>query len=411
MPHLTSWFAAAGLAAVATCSAVCAQTPLTPSFTYQGQLKQNGQPVSGLHSMTFCLFDASGGGNQIGDCQTTSVSISGGLFTVLLNAGGEFGQSAFDGNERWLEIWIGNSVLSPRQAITASPYAAWSAAPWITSPNGIYYNGRVGIGTSSPQGTFVVAGNENGSLGITINNSSSGGSAETLLAIQSASAQFSLYAKGLGGRVGIQAEGNASALDFIANGANQPIRFFTGGGDGSNRRVQIQPNGNVGIGTTDPEVRLHVAGTTRTGVLEIVGGSDLAEPFPVSGTGRIEPGMLVSIDAEHPGQLMLCTHAYDRTVAGVVSGANGINAGLTMKQAGTIADGTLPIALSGRVYCWCDADAGGEIQPGDLLTSSDTPGHAIRVTDHARARGAVIGKAMERLEGGRGLVLVLVSLQ
>jgi len=49
--------------------------------------------------------------------------------------------------------------------------------------------------------------------------------------------------------------------------------------------------------------------------------------------------------------------------------------------------------------------------PGDLLTTSDTPGHAMRATDRTRAYGATIGKAMSSLKDGRGLVLVLVSLQ
>ena len=66
--------------------------------------------------------------------------------------------------------------------------------------------------------------------------------------------------------------------------------------------------------------------------------------------------------------------------------------------------------MTGRVYCRADASAGA-ILPGDLLTTSDTPGHAMKATDHDRAQGAVIGKAMTGLKEGHGLVLVLVSLQ
>ena len=51
------------------------------------------------------------------------------------------------------------------------------------------------------------------------------------------------------------------------------------------------------------------------------------------------------------------------------------------------------------------------IEPGDLLTASDTPGHAMKVTDYTKAHGAILGKAMSSLESGKGLVLVLVSLQ
>jgi len=68
------------------------------------------------------------------------------------------------------------------------------------------------------------------------------------------------------------------------------------------------------------------------------------------------------------------------------------------------------VALTGRVYCLVDATYG-PIAPGDLLTTSDTPGHAMKASDHVRAQGAILGKAMGHLETGRGLVLVLVGLQ
>ena len=151
-------------------------------------------------------------------------------------------------------------------------------------------------------------------------------------------------------------------------------------------------------------------GTTVTKILEITGGGDLAEPFDITSPGAITPGMVVAIDPECPGQLRIADKAYDRTVAGCVSGANGINPGLTMQQDGSVADGALPVALSGRVYCRADASYG-SIQPGDLLTTSDTPGHAMKVTDYTRAQGAILGKSMTSLQEGTGLVLVLVTLQ
>jgi hypothetical protein len=144
--------------------------------------------------------------------------------------------------------------------------------------------------------------------------------------------------------------------------------------------------------------------------LQITGGSDIAEPFEITGAESIKPGMVASIDPRHPGRLLISGKAYDRTVAGIVSGANGLNPGLTLKQKGITVDGTFPVALTGRVYCWADA-SNGPIQPGDLLTTSHTPGHAMKVTDYARAKGSIIGKAMTSLKTGRGLVLVLVTLQ
>ena len=83
---------------------------------------------------------------------------------------------------------------------------------------------------------------------------------------------------------------------------------------------------------------------------------------------------------------------------------------MPMGQQGTVTDGAHAVALTGRVYCRATA-ANGPIAPGDLLTTSDVPGHAMRVDDPTRAQGAIIGKAMGSLEKGEGLVLVMVGLQ
>lgn len=170
------------------------------------------------------------------------------------------------------------------------------------------------------------------------------------------------------------------------------------------------PNSALYVRTEGSGPAINCEGTCRVDVLEIDAGSDLSETFNVSG-GTIEPGMVVVINAERPGELRLSERAYDRRVAGIVSGAGGVNTGMLMGQKGSIADGAHPVALTGRVYCHVDATEHA-VEPGDLLTTSATPGHAMKVTEHAQASGAVIGKAMTGLaKGERGLVLVLVNLQ
>ena len=152
-------------------------------------------------------------------------------------------------------------------------------------------------------------------------------------------------------------------------------------------------------------------GKITTQVLQITGGSDLSESFDVNAVHEtLKPGMIVCIDSNNPGELVTSSKAYDRTVAGVISGAGGVKPGMLMGQKGSKADGEHPVALTGRVYCYVDADEGA-VRPGDLITTSATPGHGMKVSDHAKAQGAIIGKAMTPLEKGRGLVLVLVSLQ
>lgn len=68
------------------------------------------------------------------------------------------------------------------------------------------------------------------------------------------------------------------------------------------------------------------------------------------------------------------------------------------------------VALTGKVYALASA-VNGAIEAGELLTTSNVPGHAMKATDQARWPGAVIGKAMSSLNEGEGLVLVLVNLQ
>jgi hypothetical protein len=146
-----------------------------------------------------------------------------------------------------------------------------------------------------------------------------------------------------------------------------------------------------------------VAGRT----VHVLGGADLAEWYRVSGAA--EPGLLMVIDPANPGQLMPSSQAYDTRVAGVVSGAGGVNPGLTLQQQGVL-DGDTQVAIAGRVYVQAEAFSA-PIQPGDLLTTSAIPGHAMKAVDRGLAYGAVIGKAMSSLESGQGLVLVLVNLQ
>src|SRR6185436_13907807 len=109
----------------------------------------------------------------------------------------------------------------------------------------------------------------------------------------------------------------------------------------------------------------------------------------------IEKGSVVVIDDKKPGRLKRSTRAYDRRVAGIVSGANGIKPGISLHQEGAL-EGGHDVALSGRVYVEADA-SNGPIEPGDLLTTSDSPGCAMRVSDFARAQGSVLGKAMSAL--------------
>jgi hypothetical protein len=193
--------------------------------------------------------------------------------------------------------------------------------------------------------------------------------------------------------------------------------------DGDYARIQLQvasrPLWHIAVGGADNSLVLYnstnsivtsvsESGTLTTRVLTITGGADIAEPFQMS-QRDLRKGSVVVIDEENPGRLKLSTEPYDRRVAGIISGAGGVNPGLSLQQEGVV-EGDQQVALTGRVFAQADT-SNGPIKPGDLLTTSPSPGRAMRVTDHARAQGAILGKALSALAEGDGLVLVLVTLQ
>lgn len=175
-----------------------------------------------------------------------------------------------------------------------------------------------------------------------------------------------------------------------------------GTGPGATNTLRFFSEGNGDVVSITPQ------GTLYTRVLTITGGADVAEPFAMS-EPDLPKGAVVVIDEEHPGKLKLSTEPYDRRVAGVISGAGGVQTGLRLSQQGVM-EGDEHVALTGRVYVQADV-SNGAIKPGDLLTTSGTAGHAMKATDSTRTPGAVLGKAMTGLAKGDGLVLVLVTLQ
>jgi hypothetical protein len=112
---------------------------------------------------------------------------------------------------------------------------------------------------------------------------------------------------------------------------------------------------------------------------------------------------------DQDGALHQSQQAYDKRVAGVISGAGDYKPGMILDRRQS-QNNRLPVALVGKVYCKIDAQYA-PIEVGDLLTTSPTPGHAMKAEDPLKAFGAVMGKALRPFEAGQGMIPILIALQ
>ena len=508
-------------------------------FTYQGQLKSGGTPYSGACDLRFALWNALSGGAQIGVTQTKSnVSLAEGYLTVQL----DFGTGAFQGNERWLAIEVrcpagagSYTALSPRQALTAAPYALALPGLW-TQPNAESPNlvggwsgnsvmaGVVGAtisggGTTSGflnrvtdhygtvgGGQRNQAGNDNGTLGDARLSTVGGGTSNVASNdsatvgggwYNTASGEFSVVGGGqdnvasgtssvvaggdtntasgwrstVPGGVGNTASGDhsfaagrrARALhdgafvwadshdaDFVSDAANEflvraynGVKIVRGASTYSASQAALQVDQAAAaeagwfyvMNASNPYTVLKVAkdpaapstfvdGVDRTsggaetrrfhidGNGTYVAGSDFAESLPVADdpTGY-EPGDVLVISLDRPGGVEKCSQPYDGLVVGVYSTRPGF-LGADKEGATEVAADEVPVAVLGIVPVKV-TDENGPIQPGDLLTTSSTPGHAMRCAGLELCFGRTLGKALEGLPAGQstGVIQVLVTLQ
>jgi|GEM_PF-837035 len=168
-----------------------AYAPSTTAFTYQGELKDGGKLANGLYDLQFTLYeDATTGSVVAGPFNAFDVTVTNGLFSTVV----DFGSSAFNGGDRWMEIAVSPSsksvknsnranytVLSPRQKITPTPYAIYSPPPvpmtlsgndanWIlkatNASNTTLAAGIVGQSTATSEITAGVYGQSDSSTGI-----------------------------------------------------------------------------------------------------------------------------------------------------------------------------------------------------------------------------------------------------
>jgi hypothetical protein len=188
-------------------------------------------------------------------------------------------------------------------------------------------------------------------------------------------------------------------------------RHVVGKGSGNDNDDALHLNWATGrpvyIGNPNRPATLSVNGDAEvTGDIRLF-GADCAENFDVSEAETAEPGTVMVIDQE--GTLKPSEQAYDKRVAGVVSGAGGLKPGIILDKRESN-EGRLAVALIGKVACKADARYS-PIEVGDLLTTSPTAGYAMKAKDSRRAFGAVLGKALRALNEGTDTIPVMVALQ
>jgi len=234
--------------------------------------------------------------------------------------------------------------------------------------------------------------------------------------------RFNGSASGFGGG-GVR--GLTSAANFVFTYGVAGVATAATGGSVGVFGQTYSPNGTAGLfanvaggnilegGYGQPETTVfRVDGTGRVyadGGFQ-ASGADFAESMAVTGDRtKYAAGDLLVIDPTANRHLALAQQPYSTLVAGIYSTKPGM-LGSNRKLNEAVPNDEVPLGVVGIVPCKVTAE-NGPIHVGDLLVTSSTPGHAMKGTDRKRMLGAVVGKALEPLPHGTGIVQVLVTLQ
>lgn len=301
-----------------------------------------------------------------------------------------------------------NGVLG---ATTADGAAGVAGVSDSGKGNGIYgrsKNANGVVGYSSAIGASGVAGvNEEGDGPGVYGRSkkNEGVHAETMSTTTAALAAYNLNPEGTGAAIYGKHTGG-EAIHAETNSPNTAaIAAYNLAPNGTGAAVYAKKVGSIGhAGFFDGDVHVTHSITVEGDVMLL--NADCAEEFTVCDPELVQPGAVMVIS--QGGVADLCNRPYDHRALGVVSGAGEFRPALLLDRQG--GSTRRPIALMGKVFCQVDAGYD-SISPGDLLTTSATPGHAMRASNATLALGAVIGKALAALKEGRGMIPILAILQ
>ncbi len=367
-------------AAIAT-EAASVERGITETIWFQGFLADvdTGDPIDGTVTVEAEIFDASTGGTSLWGSESHSgVVVVEGWFNIEL--GSIESLPGFDAPPYYLELTVDGELMDSRQKLASVPMA--------------YYAGDLELpfyGAVSAQGTAVHVEQLGAGTGI---YSRTGGSNPAIVGIHSGS-EVAIRGTCLSGIAG----------DFIGDVSVDGELAVTGD-------VNVGIDARVTVADTLEALavetyRFQMTRSPSAGMILTcddagngywdwpVARADLAEMAPVSsGATAVEPGDVMVIDPLGHGRMTVSIEARSRLVAGICSTAPGSD--------------EIPLAVVGIVPCKVSAE-NGAIAVGDLLVTSGTPGYAMR--EASPAVGTVLGKALEPLEVGTGVIRVLVTLQ
>lgn len=380
-------------------------TAQIPQFiNYQAIARYNNSNVPIPHqavNVSFKIRQGSATGAILFDENQSATTDDCGLFNLKIgfaNAA-SFKQINWSTGKKFLEVKINGTVTGVSE-LSSTPYSLYadfakSTLDWKNVGDTILsaIGKRIGIGTANPEATLDLIGyirikGENRSTKIRLDADSS--NADNWITSFDEKGDrlwvLNLADRSVGNRFGLFSE---KAQSYVFN---------------------VTTDGNVGIKrnassayalAVDGEV--HIDGSASVNCLT-VRGCDIFETYNAKET--IPAGYVVAIDTEgFVNSVRLTTTAYDPGVVGVVSGAGGVIPGIGLIQQGEL-EGNTKVAHLGRVKVYVT----GSVEPGDLLTSSDKPGHAMAIKKKKVEGGVVLGKALSRPDSD-GLVLMQVMLR
>lgn len=435
------------------------QSPSGSAVPYSGQLSDDtGQPApAGSYDFKFSLYSDETGGELLWTEIQTGISVKDGLFTALLGSVSSLPEAFWQKGVGWLEVEMRApgeadfTPLSPRQKLIPTSSSVPSAPTALSCAHthfgenwtGANTNYGLRVGTSGNNSTAIegVASTGTDSWGISgysapgqgVHGQSDtgtgiyGSSASGKGVYGSSSSNIGVYGISTT-HIGVYATGSGSGHDHAAltsvstqTGCGIAAYFRSSGTcpafeidqNSTGTVVDLQNHGDAnGAGggnfiaaySKDVEMQFRVAsnGQARSDVGFATPAEDFAELLPA--VQGLQAGDVLIIGAD--GKLALSTKPYQTSVAGVYSTAPGFLGGQPVESE---IEGAIPLAMVGVVPVKASVE-NGSIQPGDLLVTAALPGHAMRAGANP-PQGTVLGKALEPLAAGQGMIRILVILQ